>query len=24
MARSARIYLPSDWVGKRVKIIRID
>ncbi|NNL77507.1 MAG: DUF2080 family transposase-associated protein [Desulfobacterales bacterium] len=24
MARSARINLPSDWVGKRVKIIRID
>ena len=22
--KTGRIYLPSDWVGKRVKIIRID
>ena len=21
---SGRVYLPSDWVGKRVKIIRVD
>ena len=24
ISRSGRVYLPPDWVGKRVKIIRID